>query len=89
MKGRRRKKERVKKVAGSDRESGLNLEWEEEKRRRRKRGEGEEEEGEEGGCSKIVARMRLFSSCVAARVVIAAAIFLSLSKRESHSHKEM
>ena len=46
-------------MAGSDRESGLNLEWEEEKRRR-KRGEGEEGEGEEGGCSKIVARMRLF-----------------------------
>ena len=75
-------------MAGSDRESGLNLEWEEEKRRR-KRGEGEEEEGEEGGCSKIVARIRLFPSCMAARVVIAAVIFLSLSKRESHSHKEM
>ena len=45
--GRRRKKEMVKKVAGNDRESGWNLEWEEEKRRGRKRGEKEEEEG---GC---------------------------------------
>lgn len=35
----------VKKVAGNDRESGWNLEWEEEKRRRRKRGEEEEREG--------------------------------------------
>jgi hypothetical protein len=35
----------VKKVAGNDRESGWNLEWEEEKRRGRKRGEEEEEEG--------------------------------------------
>ena len=35
----------VKKVAGNDRESGWNLEWEEEKRRGRKRGEKEEEEG--------------------------------------------
>ena len=34
----------MKNVAGNDRESGWNLEWEEEKRRGRKRGEEEEEE---------------------------------------------
>ena len=41
----------VKKVAGNDRESGWNLEWEEEQRRRRKRGEKEEEEG--GLCDRM------------------------------------
>ena len=41
----------VKKVAGNDRESGWNLEWEEEKRRGRKRGEKEEEE--KGLCDGI------------------------------------
>ena len=41
----------VKKVAGNDRESGWNLEWEEEKRRGRKRGEKEEEEG--GLCDRM------------------------------------
>jgi len=51
----------VKKVAGNDRESGWNLEWEEEKRRRRKRGEKEEEEGGYFGGMRL---NQLWTNCV-------------------------
>ena len=50
-----RKKEMVKKVAGNDRESGWNLEWEEEKRRGRR--------GRRGLCDGM--RVNLFcTNCV-------------------------